>query len=282
MRPHRLGLAVSTLVLVGGALAAVALAGSAPTSSRSTALRKIAGVNFISNCAFSHQNNDDLIVYPGQPGLSHLHQYVGNNSTNAFSTQSSLLAATTSCRRTADTASYWAPALISGSTPITPLDATIYYRRATVKAVHPFPQGLKMIAGDSHAIAPQSMRITYWNCGVFADVASSSTIPTCPAGSNLRLHVFFPSCWDGKNLDSSDHKSHMAYAIGGRCPKSHPVSVPAIELIMKYPSLGGPGLQLSSGGQYSGHGDFVNAWKQPGLKQLVKRCLNAGIRCGAR
>ena len=25
----------------------------------------------------------------------------------------------------------------------------------------------------------------------------------------LRAEVFFPSCWDGVNLDSSDHKSHV-------------------------------------------------------------------------
>src|SRR5439155_12759206 len=142
MRTPRLGRAVSLLVQIGGAPTAAAVAGSAPTSSRSTSLSRIAGVNFISNCAFSHQNNDDLIVYPGQPGLSHLHQYVGNDSTNAMSTQSSLLAATTSCRRSGDTASYWAPALLSGTTPISPNGATIYYRRSTSKAVHPFPQGL--------------------------------------------------------------------------------------------------------------------------------------------
>jgi hypothetical protein len=282
MRPQRLGLTVSLLALIGGALAAVAVAGSAPTSGRSTSLSRLAGVNFISSCAYSHQNNDDLIVYPGQPGLSHLHQYVGNDSTNAMSTPESLLAATTSCRRSGDTAAYWAPALLSGTTPVTPISATIYYRRSTLKAVHPFPQGLKMIAGDSHSIMPQSLRITSWNCGVFADVPPSSSIPTCPAGSNLRLHIRFPSCWDGQNLDTADHKSHMAYAVGGRCPQDHRVSVPAIELIMKYPSLGGAGLQLSSGGQYSGHADFVNAWKQPELRRLVNACLNAQRRCGAR
>lgn len=25
----------------------------------------------------------------------------------------------------------------------------------------------------------------------------------------MRAETFFPSCWDGKNLDSSDHKSHV-------------------------------------------------------------------------
>jgi hypothetical protein len=42
------------------------------------------------------------------------------------------------------------------------------------------------------------------------------------------------SCWDGKNLDSPDHKSHVAYPesgtfeTGGTCPKSHPVKIPQI------------------------------------------------------
>ena len=31
----------------------------------------------------------------------------------------------------------------------------------------------------------------------------------CTGG--LRLEVQFPQCWDGKSLDSSDHKSHVKY-----------------------------------------------------------------------
>lgn len=31
----------------------------------------------------------------------------------------------------------------------------------------------------------------------------------CPAG--LMVNVRFPTCWDGKNLDSPDHMSHVAY-----------------------------------------------------------------------
>jgi hypothetical protein len=27
--------------------------------------------------------------------------------------------------------------------------------------------------------------------------------------SNLQMNVRFPSCWDNKNLDSPDHKSHV-------------------------------------------------------------------------
>ena len=47
---------------------------------------------------------------------------------------------------------------------------------------------------------------------------------TCDGG--LQLRVRFPCCWDGKNLDSADHKSHMAYPSmvdNGVCPSTHPV-----------------------------------------------------------
>ena len=48
--------------------------------------------------------------------------------------------------------------------------------------------------------------------------------------------MFFPSCWDGKNLDSPDHKSHMSYPNGafndGTCPPSHPVHL--ISLFYEY------------------------------------------------
>ena len=48
------------------------------------------GVNFVSVCRFSHRNQDDVIIYPGQPGKSHLHQFFGNTGTNANSNYQSL------------------------------------------------------------------------------------------------------------------------------------------------------------------------------------------------
>jgi hypothetical protein len=117
--------------------------------------------------------------------------------------------------------------------------------------------------------------VTSWSCGPFGGEASS-TVPTCAAGgrSGLRLQVNFPNCWDGRNLDSADHRRHMAYSARGACPASHPVEVPAISLVVRYPVAGGPSAQLASGGQFSGHADFVNAWDQEALSTLVDRYLN--------
>jgi hypothetical protein len=280
VKRSRILVAVSFVALAS--TVAVAWAGAGPASERVSSPRELRGVNFVSGCGFSHRAPDDPIVFPRKPGFSHDHTFVGNQSTNAFSTLRTLRAATTTCRRAGDTAAYWAPTLIAGTRAVEPLGATIYYRRRSLGDVTAFPAGLKMIAGDQHAMRPQSLRVTFWNCGVMAGLPPSSTVPTCPAGraTSLRLHVLFPDCWNGKTLDSADHKRHMAYSVRGQCPASHPVAVPAIALILRYPSFGGPNLQLSSGGQLSGHADFFNAWDQAELTRLVDTCLNALRHCG--
>ena len=165
------------------------------------------GVNFISVCGFSHRAADDPIVYPGQPGVSHDHSFVGNTSTNASSTLASLHKAGTTCQRRADTAAYWMPTLFLGGRAVPPAEATIYYQRDAFKKLRPFPQGLKMIAGNYQARRPQSLLVTSWDCGDLVDVARSSNAPTCPPGTSLRLRVNFPDCWNGKSLDSPSHFS---------------------------------------------------------------------------
>ena len=72
----------------------------------------------------------------------------------------------------------------------------------------------------------------------------------------------------------------MAYSAAGRCPASHPIPVPAISVILRYPSVTSPNVFLSSGGVYSGHADFMDAWKPGALRALVQGCLNHYTGCG--
>jgi uncharacterized protein DUF1996 len=245
-------------------------------------LHQLQGVNFVGSCAFSHMSMDDPIVFPGRPGASHDHSFVGNTTTNAFSTLRTLRAGSSTCKRPGETAAYWMPTLLLNGQMVAPTAATVYYKRRTLARVHAFPAGFKMIAGDKSATSPQGLQITFWNCGASSSVPPSTDVPTCPntGGQSLRLHVNFPSCWDGRQLDSADHESHVAYAVRGACPVSYPVAVPAISLIYRYPITGGPGVTLSSGGQYSAHADFFNAWRQGRLVSLVNNCLNALRHCG--
>ena len=271
------------LVFIASLLGPAALAGDGP-GKRDVSRGDLRGVNFVENCRFSHSAPDDPIVFPGNAGASHDHTFVGNRTTSASSTYESLRAGTTTCQRRADTAGYWVPTLLQNGTAIHPQGATIYYRRGTLARVTTFPNNLRIIAGDAKATSPQGRRITTWSCGARSGVPPSETVPTCPdaRGSFLRLHVRFPSCWNGSELDSADHKSHMAYAMGRRCPSTHPVSVPAITTIFRYPTRGGEGFSLASGGQFSAHADFLNAWHPGTLRRLVNECLNALVHCGRR
>lgn len=282
-------------LFVFGALGAIALAAGgmlASTTPRETAQAATApaatDINFLSMCRYSHSAKDDPIVAPGTFGASHLHDFFGNRSTSAASTYASLQAAQTACRRTLDTAAYWTPSLYQNGAQVSPTGVNAYYRPAgkDPATIQPHPAGLKIIAGDSKAMTPQDMRIASWGCQGIANPNPSPAPPLCPTG--LKLRIQFPDCWDGRNLDSVDHKSHMAYSIRLRgaayrtCPATHPVPVPALVLNVRYPITTNAGLVLSSGGIYSGHADFFNAWNQAELARLTQQCINAAIHCGAK
>jgi len=69
-------------------------------------------------------------------------------------------------------------------------------------------------------------------------IRTTITFPTYvtykPSGSETKAYLRVNSCWDGKNLDSADHKSHVAYPSSGTfestgpCPASHPVRLPQL------------------------------------------------------
>ena len=280
---RKAAIAVAFLLGLAATVAAVSFAAGEdpPASGPVTSLAELRGVNFVSHCAFSHRAPDDPIVYPGRPGASHDHTFLGSTSTDANSTNASLRAAATTCKRRGETAAYWVPTLTAGGQPVVPAAASVYYRRGTIDDVKPFPFGFRMIAGSAAATTPQPLAETRWDCGIEANVPGASDPPVCPPGPRkaLRLHVSFPECWDGQNLDSADHHSHTAYAVEGACPPSHPVALPAIELILRYPEVKGL-VVLSSGGVYSAHADFVNSWEEGRLDGLVTDCLNELRFCG--
>jgi hypothetical protein len=273
---------VASLVPVAAAaLVSVALAGGERPRLQPALLR---GVNFVSSCAFSHRAPDDPIVFFGQPGASHDHSFVGNRATSASSSLGSLLGGSTTCHRPGDTAAYWMPTLSVAGQPVMPVHAQIYYRRATLRGVEAFPPGFRMIAGNAKSTSTQAARVTSWSCGPLSGVVRSSAVPTCPDARRraLRLRVTFPSCWDGQNLDSTDHQRHVAYPVRRRCPSTHPHALPQITLIYRYPTTGSADTALASGGQLSAHADFFNAWNQTELQRLVDDCLNALRHCARR
>jgi hypothetical protein len=248
---------------------------------------------FRTSCAFSHMNNDDAIVFPGQPGKAHLHAYFGNTGANASSTAESLRnSGNSTCRGgIANRSSYWVPALVAkDGTPIKPQSAQIYYKTGyngiAPRAVQVFPQGLRVIAGDAKASGPVQEH-AFWACEVYNGHPKS--IPDCPAGQALVMQVFFPQCWNGKDLDSADHKSHMAYPVNGACPATHPVAIPEVSFNVYYDvpagmrasewHLASDMYDQSLPGGYSAHGDWFEGWQRDIAEAFVKNCDNTSSDC---
>jgi hypothetical protein len=135
-----------------------------------------------------------------------------------------------------------------------------------------------MVAGNSKATSLQSTSVVSWGCGQAS--TGTAAVPTC-ASNTLVLHVYFPDCWNGRDLDSADHKSHMAYTHNGACPAGYPVPVPKITEDLQYPIRGGSGVSYDfSGTAMTAHADFMNGWSQTTLNALVTRCIVGRVACG--
>jgi hypothetical protein len=242
-------------------------------------------------CDYSHMNNDDPIIFPNQKGATHHHTYFGNTSVDYKTSIDTLpLVGNTTCKGgIANRSAYWVPSLIdtTQNRPLKPTWALFYYKTTNPDQVIAPPKGLRIVAGTSTAQSPQgtgwSPEIIRWTCNdVYA--GRQPTIPAC--SGKLSAMILFPTCWDGVNLDSPDHKSHMAYNDGG-CPATHPKIIPNIAFNIHYNVNSTSNLRLSSdnyvGGSngISAHADWMNGWDQNVLNTIVQNCLKARRDCHA-
>ncbi|MFI6452282.1 DUF1996 domain-containing protein [Streptosporangium amethystogenes] len=152
-----------------------------------------------------------------------------------------------------------------------------------IARTQPLPLGLRIVAGNAKATGiDDPSGNARWSCLHAGHVASSKDFVNCPAGTMLESYLDFPQCWNGRDLDSADHKSHMAYPVGGACPASHPVPVPKLRQVLRYPVSGDPArLRLASGRGYTMHGDFFNAWPPAEMERRLRDCIRPIIKCGA-
>jgi hypothetical protein len=253
-------------------------------------------VDFVTACTVTKAGYFDPIVAPGVGAFGHRHTFSGGTSISPRSTAASLLAGGTTCKDSLDKSAYWMPSLykVTGAVArlVEPYEVRAYYRAATTRgaglAVIPF--GLRMIAGDSRATSVQSGRIGGFQCRTLADgnvIPRQAIAPSCPRGTFMEASIVFPNCWDGKHLDSANHKSHLAYAVPSQgCDPAHPVRLPALTVAERFPVnafLGGQAKVAALPGmlptQLTLHADFINAWSPRELAYLTRNCLHASVAC---
>jgi len=242
---------------------------------------------FNASCTYSHSFKDDPIVFPGLPGASHMHSFLGNGSTNANTTLASLLAnPTTSCGPAEDLSAYWVPTLYEHGVAVEPKGVVVYYgsRLTDSSQTVPFPQGFRMIAGDAKLQRPTPAgSVNQFYCaGPGGELGRSAdgNWPLCAPGATLMFQLVFPDCWDGVHLDSPTHKAHVAYTYDGTCKGDFPVAIPSVSFLIAYPTSGtADGFQLASKMASSMHGDAFFAWNNAALGHRVKDCVVRRAKC---
>ncbi|KAJ2934082.1 hypothetical protein H1R20_g2984, partial [Candolleomyces eurysporus] len=237
----------------------------------------------------------DPIVNPGKVS-SHVHSVLGgSNFRMSVTTESLRQSACSSIPIPQDKSAYWFPHLYfqwaNGS--FTSLDGgAVIDTPGTTTA---FPDDFRMISGNAalRTYDPKSyaqQAVTFLCLDFKGKSTRHNELPakTCPDG--IRAQINFPSCWDGKNTDSSDHKSHVAFPSGG--PDSGTCNDPRFSKTLPriflevywgsnaFDNVRGKAMNVNqpfvfAHGDPTGYGyhaDFVNGWERGVLQNAVDKC----------
>lgn len=245
-----------------------------------------------------HRNADNPVTQPGVVGgAHHVHDYVGNLSTNALSTDASLAAAGTTCADGDRSAYFWPVLLTSGQTPSATAEAG---HRTTVTMLSPaavrveflgnrftdvvaMPRFLRLMTGDPQGATDGGADIrASWGCAGFPGRITTA-YPLCPSGHSLTRTFDFPSCWNGRGTDSRASRPQLAFpAANGVCP-ANTFPVPRLRITVTYDLPPGVPFAVDSfPGQHNApstdHAMAVDVMTDHQMARVVA-CINSGRHC---
>ncbi|MDX3732391.1 DUF1996 domain-containing protein [Streptomyces caniscabiei] len=270
---------------------------------------------FTTNCGTNEnelRNSDNVIVAPGvSNGAQHQHDYVGNQSNNAFASDQDLANAQTTCQNQGDKSSYFWPVIrlqdgtndIDANAPgggqdgnvgkiVEPSQAELKFVGNKQGDVVAMPTALRIITGDAKSfVNGLNNANTNWSCTGFEDRVVTDKYPICPQGSSVVRTSFFQSCWDGQNIDSANHRTHVDFVEqDGSCSNGFQ-AIPQLQVRLVYdipaPSVQNGQLQNAYAidsfpdqlhKAITDHNDFINFFDENTMNQVVD-CINSGQDC---
>ncbi|MFF3274300.1 DUF1996 domain-containing protein [Streptomyces chrestomyceticus] len=264
------------------------------------------GGSFRSECGRNengHNNPDNLIVAPGvSNGAHHLHDYVGNLATDAFSSDNELAGAGTTCAN-GDRSTYYWPVLRlrdngrerdanapgggqdgNVGTILRPAEVSLTFDGGEAEKVTAMPPFLRVLTGDAKALTngPANANAS-WSCTGFEDRQLRNKYPICPRGSKVVRSLAFPNCWDGRNTDSANHRTHVVFpGRNGQC-RSGFRPIPRLVQRLTYAIPPNTLYAVDSfpdqlHNPVTDHGDFINLMPQRLMRTAVD-CVNSGRDC---
>ena len=263
---------------------------------------EFSGGSYSVDCGVSdHNNSDNYMAAPGKRnGAQHVHDYVGNTTTNADSDDDALDEASTSCGN-GDRSTFFWPVLrnLNGTGPdvgedggsldgnvgsvLTPRSARLTFHGHGDQPVVALPHHLMMIMGNAKAGAQNGDNVNAKYTCTGQEERITSKYPICGAGSQLVRILDYPSCWNGEDLESKNFRDHMAFPdSSGNCGDGFQ-PIPALRITLTYDQPAGRAFAIDSfpneqHGPDTDHSDFEN-FSSPESATAGAECINEDRAC---
>ena len=163
------------------------------------------------------------------------------------------------------------------------------------------PRGLRFIFGYDMLTGKAPTGSFNWTCastnGQPALNPDSPNLPTaikgCVGAYQIEVRGSAPDCWNGTDLDSPNHRDHVAYGSYGswgylKCPSTHPYVIPAFTMASFYTIDANlqtwhlssdvmPGHTMTPGSSF--HADWFGAWDDDAMAAWEANCIDKKLNC---